>query len=73
MLVSVHQQCWPNVKAILNFVSARTAAINLFQADLDKPWDQLWYFYVKALRPRCPFLKRQGRTVTNQVAGDGNI
>jgi len=28
-----------NVKTILNFLDARIAATNLFQVDLDKPWN----------------------------------
>jgi len=30
-------------KIILNFLDAGIAAINLFQFDLDKPWNYLWY------------------------------
>ena len=31
----------------LNFLGARKAAINLFQDELDKPWNYLWYCYEK--------------------------
>jgi len=34
--------CWHNMH-ILDFLVARIAAINLFQVDLDKTWNYLWY------------------------------
>jgi len=32
----------------------------MFQVDLDKPWNYIWYFYKKHLRPRCPLYERSG-------------
>ena len=67
MLVSVQKQCWPQMqyqklqKTILKFLGARIAAMNLFQFDLDKPWNYLWYFHIKKnLRPRCPLMNGRG-------------
>jgi len=37
-----------------NFVCARITAMNLFQVDLDKSWNYLWYCYVRALVPPFP-------------------
>jgi len=35
-------------------MGAPIAAINLFQVDLDKPWNYFWYFYEKAFAPPFP-------------------
>jgi len=43
-------------KNILNFLGPRIAAINLFQVNLYKPWNDLWYCYEKApLLPLPPY------------------
>jgi len=37
---------------------AQLAAMNLFQVDLDKSWNCLWYCYVRAPVPPLPSLSK---------------
>jgi len=45
----------------MNFRCARIAAILLFQTDLDKSWNYLWYWYVGASVPPLTLSQRAGR------------
>jgi len=48
-------------KNILNFLGARNVAMNLFQVDLDKPWNYPWHSWEKAPPPPLPlFWKDRG-------------
>jgi len=50
-----------NYRKSWNFLSDRIAAINLFQFNLDKPWNCLWYFYKRAPPPPLPLFERARR------------
>ena len=67
IFVSVQQQFWNHkiiteiMKTILNFLVAPIAATNLFQFDLDKPWNYPQYCNEKCTA--APFWKSRGKCV----------
>ena len=49
-------------KIIPNFLGAQIAVINLFQFDLDKPWNYLWFLFQKGTSaPVAPLVKGEGQ------------
>ena len=69
MPVFVQRHCWPQNsqqklwKTILKYLGVRKAAINMFQVDLDKPWNYQWYSHIKAPPPPLPFLRKIRRAM----------
>jgi len=48
-------------------MSARIAAINLFQVDLDKSWNYLWYCYARGFVPPLPSFQTAGDSVPSRT------